>query len=219
MSLVAEFSVESSKLSLYNATTAVPSITVELTTQIATDPERPLVFFWARGERIEAFDDALRTDDSVTDVETYTDLDTRRLYRAQVSDAADLVAYPVWVEAGAERLEAICQNGTWRDRFRFPDREALRSVRQWCRDNGVTFKLHSLYAETGDIRSGIETRLSPEQAKTLETAYRAGYFEIPREATAADVAAELEISPQSVSERLRRAYAALVEDHVLPRTE
>jgi predicted DNA binding protein len=45
-------------------------------------------------------------------------------------------------------------------------------------------------------------------------AYERGFFDIPRRATAADLAAELDVSRQAVSERLRRGYAALVETHV-----
>nr|WP_255473553.1 helix-turn-helix domain-containing protein [Halogeometricum sp. CBA1124] len=52
------------------------------------------------------------------------------------------------------------------------------------------------------------------QRETLALAIRRGYFEVPRSATLSDLAAELGVSKQAVSERLRRALALLARDAV-----
>jgi len=215
MSIIAEFSVTSSELTLVEATKSVPSVTLELTEQAATDPERPVLYFWANGTDLDTFETALAEDWSVTGVERYTDLGDRRLYRAQLSDAVEIVSYPVWVEAGGVQLSAVCQNGVWRNRFRFPDRESFHEVREWSVDNGLDFSLHSLYAETDNGHGPGETSLSPEQRETLVTAYETGLYDIPQQSTAGDLAGELGISQQAVSERLHRAYATLVEEHII----
>lgn len=54
------------------------------------------------------------------------------------------------------------------------------------------------------IKQSISGKLSDEQLDVLETAYRMGYFKVPQEVTAADIAAELDISRSTLSERLRR---------------
>jgi predicted DNA binding protein len=215
MGLIAEFSVTSPELTLVEATKAVPSVTLELTAEHATDPERPVLFFWANGAELDAFDDALAADWSVTDVEMYTDLGDRRLYRAQLSDAVEIVSYPVWVEAGGVQLSATCQNGVWRNRFRFPDRDSFRDVREWSVDNGLEFTLHTLYTETDNGHGPGETALSPEQREVLEAAHEAGLYEIPQRASASDLADELDVSPQAISERLHRAHSTLVEEHII----
>ncbi|MDL5360981.1 helix-turn-helix domain-containing protein [Halalkalicoccus sp. NIPERK01] len=51
--------------------------------------------------------------------------------------------------------------------------------------------------------------LTPTQEAALETALDMGYFEIPRKATASEVAAELGIGTSALSERLRRGQGAL----------
>jgi len=51
--------------------------------------------------------------------------------------------------------------------------------------------------------------LTDKQREVLDTAREMGYFEVPRDATAAEIAEELDISPQAVSERMRRAISAL----------
>jgi DNA-binding CsgD family transcriptional regulator len=53
-------------------------------------------------------------------------------------------------------------------------------------------------------------RLTARQREVLRTAYRVGYFEVPREGSAADVAAELDIGQSTVVEHLRRAERNLL---------
>lgn len=219
MSLIAEFSVSSPKLALYDATTQVPSVTVEVTSQMAVGGAQPVLFFWVRGDDDGTFKAALAEDWTVAETECYTDLGDRQLYRVQLSDDVDVLSYPVWVEAGASRLGATCQAGIWRNRMRFPDREAFATVRQWCAEHDLAFRLYALYTATGQESDRNGNGLSAEQERTLRVAYEAGYYEIPQEATGAEIAAELGVSQQAVSERLRRAYATLIEEHVLSEPE
>jgi predicted DNA binding protein len=53
--------------------------------------------------------------------------------------------------------------------------------------------------------------LTSAQAAALQEAFRMGYFAVPKEATAADVAASVGISKSAFLERLRRGQAALFE--------
>ena len=47
------------------------------------------------------------------------------------------------------------------------------------------------------------------QRSALVTALEMGYFDVPRQVELADVAAELDLSPNAVSERIRRGEANL----------
>jgi predicted DNA binding protein len=215
MGIIVECSVSSPDIALCEATSGVPSVELELTDIFATDPEQPVMFFWVKGGDVDAFHDVLVDDWTMTDVELYTDLENLRLYRAVLSPEVDTVLYPVWVEAGGSRLHSTCQNGVWRNRMRFPDRESFAGVRRWCLDNDIEFTLHRIYTETTDGGGENETSLSPPQARTLELAYETGYYDIPQGTTATEIAAELGISQQAVSERLHRAHAALIEEYIL----
>lgn len=53
--------------------------------------------------------------------------------------------------------------------------------------------------------------VTPAQAAALRTALELGYFAVPKEVTAAEVAAELGISKSAFLERLRRGQAGLFE--------
>ena len=54
------------------------------------------------------------------------------------------------------------------------------------------------------LKQSMSGKLSAEQLEVLETAYRMGYFKVPQEVTAEEIAAELDISRSTLSARLRR---------------
>lgn len=109
----------------------------------------------------------------------------------------------------------------WLQRGRFADRAAFDQLREFWQRN-VSFRLHKLtrVGEDADGRFGAGggdsggAGLTDAQRAAVRTAYELGYFEIPRTATLDDVAAELDISASSCSERLRRAQTHLIEAHV-----
>ncbi|WP_225741376.1 helix-turn-helix domain-containing protein [Halorussus halophilus] len=63
----------------------------------------------------------------------------------------------------------------------------------------------------GRLSEILITKLTEVQIETIETAYDLGYFEVPRESSATEVAEALEISQSTLSERLRTAQLRLFE--------
>ncbi|PSP48670.1 bacterio-opsin activator [Halobacteriales archaeon QH_7_69_31] len=56
--------------------------------------------------------------------------------------------------------------------------------------------------------------LTDRQREVVETAYEVGYYEVPREATATEVAAELDLDASTVVEHLQRAERNLMAHHL-----
>lgn len=212
MSIFAEFRVSSPRLALSDALEQVPDMTLELIQQIGTEPYRPYMFIWAHGD-CDVFESALKADESVTGVEVYSRVEDQVLYRMQIAEGADLVAYPLWVELGADQLEARWSDGWWHVRMRFPCRDAISSIECWCAENDVRFELERLYADEIQ-RQDRHVDLTAEQRETLLVAHQLGYFSVPREADMDDIAAEIGVSNQAISERIRRAHSRLVEAYV-----
>jgi predicted DNA binding protein len=77
---------------------------------------------------------------------------------------------------------------------------------------GVT--LERIYPLREDDDGTVTRRWSftPAQEEALRAALDAGYFTVPREATASDVAATLDISKSAFLERLRRGLGELLRD-------
>ena len=213
MSLIAEFRIQSPELVLEDALSMVPAMELELIQEVGTDPERPYLFMWASGDDFGTFETAMAEDETVTGVERYSEVDDVILYRMRITDAAEVVCYPIWVELGADRLEARYVDGWWHTQMRFPDREALSTVQQWCVDVGIDFELRRVYTD-GPGRAH-HSGLTDPQREVLTVAAEQGYFEVPRQTTVEDIADELGISGQAVSERLRRGHRKLVDRHVV----
>lgn len=89
--------------------------------------------------------------------------------------------------------------------------EVLQSVMATAGETvGIT--LERLSPMDGDDDSAVATQwdLTPAQTAALRQALAMGYFRVPREATAADVAAALDISTSAFNERLHRGQQALL---------
>lgn len=64
---------------------------------------------------------------------------------------------------------------------------------------------------SGQLGRVLRNELSPDQLTVLRTAHRMGYFDVPRGASADDIAAELDIAQSTLSERLRVAEKRLFD--------
>ncbi|WP_435176955.1 helix-turn-helix domain-containing protein [Halorussus sp. AFM4] len=214
MSLIAEFSLRSPELALASALDAAPEVTVELERQLAADPDAPLMTFWAAGGDLDRLEAGLDGDETVREHAVVEELGGRRLFRARLDVDRLRPVYPVYQRLGASPLAATGSTDGWNRRVRFPDRDSVVEMRRACLEMDVEFRLHRLYTPgAGSIED--EYGLSPEQRRALETAERIGYFEVPRDAGLDDLGAELDISGQSASERVRRGVSELVSNTLL----
>ncbi|WP_135304698.1 helix-turn-helix domain-containing protein [Haloarcula amylovorans] len=73
--------------------------------------------------------------------------------------------------------------------------------------------------DSGRLTEVLVSKLTDDQLAILETAYNHGYFDVPRETSATDLAEELDVAQSTVSERLRTAERTLLELIYGPREE
>lgn len=211
MSIIVEFTVSSPDLVLHDAMTAAPDVTLTVESVDGVPPEDIVTVILARGGDLDAFDEAIRADPTVTEIQLLDAFPNANLYRYRVADGVDIHLYTRWIELGAAQIDVEASGGTWHHQVRFPDRGTLRDFQDYCDAKGVTFGLRRIYNErTATERAG----LTDAQQEALELALERGYFEVPRETDLAAVAGELGVSEQSVSERLRRAMRNLAHQAV-----
>jgi hypothetical protein len=212
MSVIAEYVLGPAKLTLAETLAAVDvRLAVERT--VGTDPTEPVLFVWVEGD-VESFDAALAADPTVTEPTLLSSSGSKRLYRLQLTGEVPVVTYPEIVRLGGRRLETRYEGGWWHARTRFPDLAAFEAYAAYLEAHGVEHRVVRRYAADGSDREF--DGLTDAQRETLALAYRRGYFSVPREVTAAELADELGVSNQAVSERLRRGYARLVERGIGP---
>lgn len=172
---------------------------------------------WVETDDWDAFEAALAGDPTVTDPKRLAETDARRLYGVYLTDdGRGNTTFLQWADLDVVLLEAKATCEGWRARMRIPDRETLAQYRETLRERDIDFDLEALYRETRTDNAPA-SRLSDDQYEALVAAYDAGYFDVPRTASQTDVAATFRISPQSLSERLRRGTKALVEATLIDR--
>lgn len=210
MPTIAEFSHPSTEFVLGRALEEGLDVTVEIERIVADTTNRVTPFFWAAGDDIEEFNDALQTDPTVEDVRRLDDSEEGRFYRAEWNENAEPLVYAL-DDVGATILDAVGDEGEWHVRILFPDDESLSEFHDLCAAYDLSFELLRLYEASTTSDPALQ-HLTDEQREVLELAYDEGYFAVPRETSMEELATELGISTNAVSKRLRRAHDTVLEE-------
>jgi predicted DNA binding protein len=210
VSVIAEFTFRHPGLPLMETMTAT-GVELDVEQAVAADPDRPVLFVWASGGDFEDFETLAPDDDTVASIDRIEDAGDRRLYRVQVADTDGPVLYPLDDRLEASRLSVSSSADGLEVRLRFPDRESLAAYRPLVADRGVEVILRRVY-DAAEGAPAAEFSLTEKQRTALLTAVESGYYDVPRKAELADVANDLDVSTQSVSERLRRGVATFVRN-------
>lgn len=170
---------------------------------------------WAECGDVDAFEAGIEDDPTATDPRTLAETPSRRLYRVATTEVMDGKSMaPEIRDLDLVTLEASATHEGWTTRMRVPDRDALAEFRSAHREQGFPFELRSVYRETDD--AGAPSVVTEAQREALVAAHEAGHYDVPQEASQEAVAEGLGIAPQSLSERLRRGTAAIVETVLVP---
>lgn len=169
-------------------------------------------YVWVTAENVDVLDDALGEDSTVQGAKLVEELDGVVLYRMNWVASVDVLTY-VLNEEGATVLDAYAEDDWWRFRLLYPERDGLSRTDQFCRDGGFTFNIESIH-EMESERSG-RFGLTESQYTALRVAGEHGYYEVPRDASTEELAEQLGISHQALSERLRRGHQAFVQNAIL----
>ncbi|MFB6164848.1 MAG: helix-turn-helix domain-containing protein [Haloarculaceae archaeon] len=210
MSVFAEFTVPASAIPLARALGPADIATVEIERVVPVG--RPAYFLWLvgpdRGEPLAR----LGEDEAVAALETVDELPDRTLVRCEwTGDGGEFL--PALDAANATLLDARLVDGTWEVDVRLPDREALAAVFDALDGDGgevVLTRLNETVPDEAEAATGLTSR----QAETLGAAIEAGYFEVPRAATIGELADQLGVTEQAVSERLRRGLATIIAETI-----
>jgi hypothetical protein len=158
-------------------------------------------YVWASGSGVEAFADRASGLPTVTEFTLIDDADGQSLYRLDVDRRSPTV--DALASSGGSLLLAEWHDG-WSLRARFDERTAASAFMERCADRSVPITVERVYTADRPSRRG-PVGLTDKQYEALELAVEAGYFTSPKRATLDELADVLEISPQALSKRLRRA--------------
>lgn len=218
MSTIAELEIPATEFALSATFEEVPDAEFEVERVVAYDRDRLLPFTWATADEsgLDRLDEALKSDPSVEEIKVLSDLGDEVLYQMDWVRAIEFVVH-VLLDEHATVLTAFGEENKWLLRVLFPDRESLSHSYEFCEEEGLSVDVLSIY-ELDQRRSG-QFGLTADQLESLVTASELGYYTVPRQAALKDVAAELGISHQALSERLRRGHGRLVRNALVIGTE
>ncbi|WP_458204838.1 bacterio-opsin activator domain-containing protein [Haladaptatus sp. NG-SE-30] len=130
----------------------------------------------------------------------------------------DSTVFTTLMDYGGVVKSAVSDEGESYVQIDLPETESIRAVVDAMGDVFETTELVSRRTverpvETrGQFRDTLDQRLTDRQRVVLTAAYRAGYFDWPRESTGEELAESLDISPPTLHKHLRLAEATVLSE-------
>ena len=207
MPTMVEFSIPAEEFALHETLERRPDLTFEIDRVVAHNTTQVVPFVRATYGEFEGLTEVLEADSSVEEVEMLGETDDERFYRLVWGDKAPVISYMVNKQAATVQ-EATATNGEWHLRVLFPERSGLSATGEYAQEVGTTVDVTRIYGI--DELEEAQYNLTEQQHETLITAVEQGYYDIPREVNAQNLADKLDISHQALSERFRRATKNLI---------
>ncbi|WP_114579380.1 helix-turn-helix domain-containing protein [Saliphagus sp. LR7] len=215
MTTVSELTLTSDEVALAETFEALPDLEIRIKSIVAEGPQQAMPLVWIAGESQAAIEDALTDDSSVTEFDhLLEDSETdENLYRIEYAAGVGNMCSAIFSNEGTI-LDAQCSANNWTFRLLFPERNLLSEAVGELEAQGLTIDVKRM-VEAGRNADLEETAaLTEAQEEAINEAYDLGYYDVPRRISLEDLAAELEISHQALSERLRRANKILASEQV-----
>lgn len=177
--------------------------------RVVSDGAQPMPYVWIEGEQRASLVDDVDSRTDGTEVAVVDELADRTLYRLELPADGDNIFHQL-DDTDADVLTAKAADGIWRFQLAFAGHERFVEFYRWCIEQDVAIEIDRVYDPADSRRSSFEFALTPTQRETLLTAFRRGYFDVPRDVNLMGLAEEFGISDTAVSQRLRRGIATLI---------
>lgn len=212
MSVILEFTIAGEAFALGRVLSGAPDMRLELERVVPTG-DQVMPFVWARGDDHEAFANHVSASPEVKALHRLDRVDDSGLYRIEWADPpTDLIAGIAY--AGATVLEAH-GTGLWRFRLRLPDHDHLSQFHDYCTDHDIVIEVERTYTFTKETEQRRQFGLTQPQREALLLALERGYFATPSEVGLDELADDLDISRQALSNRIRRGIESLLQATLL----
>lgn len=216
MAVIAHFRIPGKSFELGRILDLESGTTIELENMVPLG-EKAVPFFSVSEEVRETFEKNVADHPSVERIVEVTRHEDERLYSLDWNVERDVFFQGI-VELEGQLLSGTGTAATWEFEIRFPTHEHLSEFQEYCSTAHIDLEVGRIYNPTRP-GTGMWYGLTPEQRDAITLAVRGGYYSIPRQMSTQDLADELDISDQAVTERLRRAIATLVENTLIAKKE
>ena len=213
MSIIAEFRIPSADFELGRILNVEGVTSIELESLVPVgDATVPL--FWVHNSTLDSFVETVQRHPAVNRASEVDVFDDRTLFTLDWDANLDHVFRGI-SEHGGQLLSALGTPDVWKFELRFPSHDYLNAFTSHCADAQISLDVTRVYNPTKpDVAPWYG--LTEPQREAIRLAVQWGYYDIPRGCTTKELADELGISDQAVTERLRRAIVALVTFTLVP---
>jgi predicted DNA binding protein len=211
MTVIAEFSLPAEQFVLGDLLQTNADVHIRLERLVPTGGEMmPYVWVHHADGSPDAFERVVNDDPLVRRLVSLDSVEDETLYAVEWDTPPESLLEGVLRSEGAI-LRGGASNGRWEFLVRFPEHDHLREFHEYLDDHDITVDIDRVYTPSEEKNSQQRFDLTEPQHETLRTAVRRGYFEVPRRVTATDLAEEIGVTPQAVSERVRRATDSVLK--------
>lgn len=210
MPAIVEFRIPVDQFALAHTVAEVSELHVEIGRFVAQNTDSVMPFVWITTDDFDAFETAVAADPSVEQFSMLAEIDGERLYRMHWVVDVKHVLYLLLEKNGVITAATMSTNSqSWEVQVMCPERDSLSDIYEFCEENGLSLTVDAAY----ELSNHDRTRhgLTESQHTTLLQAKEEGYYDIPRQIGVTELADELDISHQAVSERLRRGHYNLID--------
>ena len=184
-----------------------PDARIECEAMVANPADHALVVIRTE-ENNDVDATAIRADSGVTAVDCFSERSDGIACRVTWGERPHSLIQQL-TAADISLLSMRGYGGIWEFRVLSPHREGIGQAQEIMDMLECGADCESVMPFDGNEGS-LQSRLTDRQRTALLTAFERGYYDIPRSVTTQDIANELEISHQALSERFRRAHKELV---------
>lgn len=185
-----------------------PNTRVELTPAVAQPDNHALLDIQTTNCNRNTVETSFRTDENIATADRYVTHSQGWVYRVTWDNHARSLIQQI-SDKDTTLLTAHAHEAQWRFQLVTPDRATLSRLHEAVQEHGYTPHCQKISSFEGQQPHTAD--LTDDQRETLIEGFEAGYYNIPRDLTGAELADRLGISHQALSERLRRAYRGLIE--------
>lgn len=205
--------VPASEFALSSTLESLPGADIECERIVESGQQTIMPLVWIRSAGREEIEAALEEDPTVEDVKYISGADDEHLYAMRWTDQIHLLVH-MFTNVQATVLNANAWDGLWHFRVLYPSRSHFSRSHEFANERGLTFDVVSIREMEGG-RSG-HFGLTDRQYRALGLAVERGYYDVPREVTLEELADELDVSHQALSETLRRGTGTLLRTMFFP---
>lgn len=212
MSVIAHLRIPASSFELGRILPLQSGVSIELENLIPLG-EKAVPFFFVENAVRDDFQERIESHPSVKSIQLVNEHENKSLYSFDWNVSRDVFFQGI-LGAEAYILSAKGVGDTWAFELRLPDHERLSEFQEYCQNAHIDLEVDRVYNPT-QPEAGMWYGLTEPQRNTLVRAVQGGYYSIPRQMSTKDLAEEIGISDQAVTERLRRAIVTLVENSLM----